>query len=152
MSESGRKPGGEAVTLRQSIWIRAEPERVFRALVERAELVHWFATEVDGDLRDGRPVAFTFASCNAVCRGEVLEVVPPRRVVFTFDRSRVTYELEASNGGTLVRLTDEGLPPDVPTVAGQSEGWAAYLCNLKVRIEDGRDLRADQPQGTILPK
>jgi hypothetical protein len=73
-------------------------------------------------------------------------------VVFLFDQTRVTFELSPYEGGTRVLLLDEGLPRDLDLVAGQSEGWAAYLCNLKVWIEIERDLRADQPAGTILPR
>ena len=141
------------VTIRQSIWIAATPERVYRALTTRDDLVRWFASEVESEeIATGAPVRFVFASCRSTVDGRWLELEPNRRIAFLFDDSRVSIELEPLAGGTRVTLTDAGLPRDVDHVAGQSEGWAAYLCNLKVVLELGRDLRADQPAGTILPK
>lgn len=138
-------------TIRQSIWIDAPPERVWRALTTKAELARWFVTDVEGEIRPGAEATFVFASCDARLPGRWLEIEPGRRVAFLFDKSRVTVEIIPLDGGTLVKLTDTGLPPDLTQVAGQSEGWAGYLCVLKVWIEMGRDLRADQPRGTIIP-
>lgn len=146
------EPVDRSFTLRQSIWIGAAPERVWRAISEREELARWFVSDLAGEVRAGADVQFVFDSCNCRMPGRILALDHGRRISFAFGESRVTIEIEAMDGGTLVRLTDEELPRDPEAVAGQSEGWSAYLCNLKVVIEVGRDLRADQPAGTILPK
>jgi uncharacterized protein YndB with AHSA1/START domain len=140
------------LTIRQSIWIDAPPERIWRAISTREELVRWFVTDIESGFREGDEIRFVFASCNAMLAGRFLAVEPNRRIAFLFDESRVTIELTPHEGGTRVLLVDEELPRDFDHVMGQSEGWAAYLCNLKVWVELGRDLRADQPPGTILPK
>jgi uncharacterized protein YndB with AHSA1/START domain len=145
-------PEHRDVTIRQSIWIDATPERVYRALTTRDELVHWFVSDIESEFREGADIRFEFASCNVTLAGRYLELEPDRRVVFLFDKSRVTFTLEPHDGGTRVLLINEKLPRDFDLAIGQSEGWAAYLCNLKVWIELDRDLRADQPTGTILPK
>lgn len=152
MTGEASKPAGGDYTLRQRIWIKATPERVYRALTTRDDLVRWFVSDLVADVRVGGAIRFVFASCGATLAGEYLALERNRKVSFTFDASRVTFELEAQEGGTLVQLTDEELPRDIDQVAGQAEGWSAYLCNLKVLIELGRDLRSDQPSGTILPK
>lgn len=145
-------PDPRDVTIRQSIWIDAPPDRVYRALSTREELVRWFVTDIESGFQEGDEIRFVFASCNATLKGRFLALEPDRRIAFEFDESRVTFELTPHEGGTRVLLVDEQLPRDLDLVIGQSEGWAAYLCNLKVWIELERDLRADQPAGTILPK
>jgi uncharacterized protein YndB with AHSA1/START domain len=146
------RPDAQGFTVRQAVWIAAPPERVYRALTGREDLVRWFASEAEVDARPGGAVRFSFASCGSESAGTFVALEPGRKVSFTFGGSLVTFLLEARDGGTLVRLTDEGLPRDIDRVAGQAEGWAAYLCACKVLIETGRDLRADQPPGTILQR
>lgn len=145
-------PERRDLTIRQSIWIDATPARVYSALTTPEELVHWFVSDIESEFRKGADIRFEFASCNTTLAGRYLELEPDRRVVFRFDKSRVTFTLEPHDGGTRVQLINEELPRDFDSVIGQSEGWAAYLCNLKVWIELKRDLRADQPAGTILPR
>ncbi len=81
----------------------------------------------------------------ATARGEFVELVPDRRVVFTWGwvdhpgvppgSSTVTIELIPDDGGTLVRLTHDGLPDE--EVPLHVAGWEHYLPRLAMLAEGG---------------
>jgi len=79
----------------------------------------------------------------AAASGQFLEVVPPRRLVFTWGwegneipvpprSSTVMIELEPADNGTLLRLTHSGLPTDVTEL--HRKGWERYLDRLARRV------------------
>ncbi len=78
-------------------------------------------------------------------RGEFVELVPNRRVVFTWGwvghpglppgSSVVEVDLAEDGTGTLVTLTHRGLPPDEVPV--HTAGWDHYLLRLAVVATDG---------------
>jgi uncharacterized protein YndB with AHSA1/START domain len=77
--------------------------------------------------------------------GRFVELVPHRRVVFTWGweghptlppgSSRVEIDLIPDGIGTLVRLTHRDLPPD--EIAKHRSGWDHYLPRLAVAAEGG---------------
>ncbi len=83
--------------------------------------------------------------------GQVVECLPPSRLVLTWARprdeadatkhSRVTFEIKAE-GAALVRLTvtHEDLEADPQMLAGISGGWPKILSNLKTLLETGHAL------------
>lgn len=91
---------------------------------------------------------------DGVARGEVVELVPDRRIVFTWGweghptlppgSSTVTIELTPSDGATLVTLTHANLP------MGESglhrDGWNHYLARL-AGVASGEDMGADTGLG-----
>ena len=92
----------------------------------------------------------------AAASGHFLEVVPPRRIVFTWGwegngipvppgSSIVTVELEPADGGTMIRLTHSGLrPADVREL--HRNGWERYLGRL-ARRASGEDPGPDRYDG-----
>lgn len=121
--------------------IAAPPERVFAAWIDPAQLAAWMSpvghaeaevdAQVGGELRitmigDGRRIEH---------RGQYREVVPGRRLVFTWsspytgsEPSIVTVELEPIETGTIVRLIHERLPADA--VEAHRNGWTPMLERL----------------------
>jgi uncharacterized protein YndB with AHSA1/START domain len=80
-------------------------------------------------------------------RGEFVELVPDRRVVFTYGWERgdvgvppgstvVEIDLRPTPSGTELRLVHRGL--EGPMADAHSGGWANYLTRLACRAE-GRD-------------
>jgi uncharacterized protein YndB with AHSA1/START domain len=123
--------------LTKEIWIDAPPEEVYRYLVEPELVVRWFGQESSNDRRDGGVCRVSVHG--HVTRGEFVELVPGRRVVHTWGwegpgqvhppgTTTVEWELEPSNGGTLVRLRHTGLTDD--EARGHGDGWDQFLPEL----------------------
>jgi uncharacterized protein YndB with AHSA1/START domain len=108
------------------------PERVWRDLVDPAELAAWlmptdFVPEVGTE--------FVLETGNAevgTIRGEVLELDEPRRLRCRwsggFGDTVVTFELFPEGGGTRLRVRHDGFgDPLPPEFAGFDEGWQQKL-------------------------
>jgi uncharacterized protein YndB with AHSA1/START domain len=132
----------EAHAIDCEIMIAAPPERVFRYFVEPAAMAQWLGQQHRLDPRPGGIFRVT-VSRGAVASGTYLQVTPYSRVVFTWGwegrddlppgASLVEIELEACQGGTLVRLHHSGLRAGarVPFTPGEhGSRWAHYLAKL----------------------
>jgi uncharacterized protein YndB with AHSA1/START domain len=135
------------------IYIAAQPERVFRALVEPQEVLRWWGqpgiylcTEFVADLRpggnwrssgigpDGGPFEVT---------GQYMQVDPPRVLVHSWiaswtgdARTTVRWELEPKEGGTLLRLLHSGLAA-YPGIGDSYRGWPRMLGWIQALLERG---------------
>jgi uncharacterized protein YndB with AHSA1/START domain len=131
-------------------WIAASPPTVFAFFTDSERWAAWQGVggtvdaRVAGQLRVIMPDA-------AAASGQFIEVVPPRRIVFTWGwegneipvpprSSTVMIELEPADNGTLLRLTHSGLPADVGEL--HRKGWERYLDRL-ARRATGNDPGAD---------
>ena len=129
-----------------SVDIAATPERVFKAL-STAEVADWWVRpgifdtrEWSGDVRVGGRWRSSGIARGAsyTLEGEFLEVDPPRKLVFTWQRvgtrgaprTTVTYLLERLDGGTRLRLRHDGFPSS-EAGAGASAGWETSFARLK---------------------
>jgi uncharacterized protein YndB with AHSA1/START domain len=127
--------------VRLEIWINASAETVFELLTEPAAMTTWLAELVDADPRpDG--IFFISGPSGLSISGTYLEVVPSRKVVFTWGgvegvkpgQSTVEFLLEPDRGGTLLRLRHYGLPR--PAVEPHRRGWVySGLVKLKDAAE-----------------
>ena len=148
------------------IWIKATPERIWRALTDPQELEGYgYGGRYDADVRAGGEyrVGATDQMLPAgapelMVDGEYLEVEEPRRLVQTwhalFDEqmtaeppTRMTYELEPGRGGvTTLTLTHQ--VDGAPLAAGITSGAVAeaggglpwVLSDLKTLLETGETL------------
>jgi len=148
------------------IWIKATPERIWRALTDPQELEGYgYGGRYDVDVRAGGEyrVGATDQMLQAgapelMVDGEYLEVEEPRRLVQTwhalFDEqmtaeppTRMTYELEPGKGGvTTLTLTHQ--VDGAPLAAGITSGAVAeaggglpwVLSDLKTLLETGETL------------
>jgi uncharacterized protein YndB with AHSA1/START domain len=139
-----------AHTIVEEITIRASAERIFAALTDPRQRVHWWgvegrfqATHMESDLRPGgrwltrgtawggRPFTVT---------GEYRLIEPPRVLAFTWNadwdadapESLVRFDLSERAGVTTVRLTHSGL---TPASRDRHEGWPQILGWLKTYVE-----------------
>jgi uncharacterized protein YndB with AHSA1/START domain len=136
---SGKDP------LVKEIYIEARRELVFEHLTEPARLLRWMGLAADLDAQPGGIFRID-PNGRDVIRGTFLEVIPHRRIVFTWgweeDGARVPagsttveIDLEEKGSGTLVRLTHRGLPDDA--LPNHELGWTHYLSRLKIAVEGG---------------
>jgi len=130
--------------------IDARPETVFRLLTDGGEYVKWKGENAQLDARPGGVFRVTFPNRTDVVAGRFVEVIPSRRVVFTWGwensplvapgTSTVEIDLEPVGSGTRLRLVHRGLPPE--TLASHTEGWDFFLPRLTAvaeRREPGSD-------------
>jgi uncharacterized protein YndB with AHSA1/START domain len=134
----------EAVSVEREIAIAASPETVWGFLVEPEKMTRWMGLTAALDPRPGGVYR-----CDVIpghtARGEVVEIDPPRRLVFTWGwepgpegpnpvppgSSTIEIELVPDGGGTLLRFTHRDLP-SAESAASHGRGWDHYLGRLEV--------------------
>jgi len=131
-------------TIEKEIFIRATPERVFRALTEKAELEAWFVKEATIDLRVGGALRL-FWDPESV-EGTFLEIDPPRRVVFTWDErpaiagiTTSAFTLTAEGEGTRLHLVHSGFGSGAAwdrLFNNINGGWDSELQKLRTYLEE----------------
>jgi uncharacterized protein YndB with AHSA1/START domain len=138
--------GAGAVRVAQRF--EAPAERVFEAWLDPAMAGTWlFATasrpmtqvEIDPRVGGGFRLRDDAGSANVEYRGRYVEIVPPRRLVFTLAlkngakaATRVIAEIVPRKTGCELRLTHENVPPDH---ASRIEGrWAGMLYGLGTKL------------------
>lgn len=125
--------------------IGAPPEVVFQFLIDPEKMLRWIGKEVELDARPGGRFRLD-VNGRDVIRGEFVEVVSHRRVVFTWgwegegDRvspgsTTVEITLERDGEGTLLRLRHRGLTGRHRE--RHKAGWAHYLPRLSMVSEGG---------------
>jgi uncharacterized protein YndB with AHSA1/START domain len=154
---------GDAVIV--EVEIAAPPERVFQALTDEKQLFTWWGSEpsvnlitftMDGSKggryhyactpkgnRDFGPITEQLKQNGEVvfdCHGEVLEIDPPRLLVWSWianwhkdpkHATIVRWELSPSKAGTLVRVTHNALANEPEARKDYGSGWQGVLQLLK---------------------
>lgn len=128
----------------QETRIEADPATVFAFLTDPERLLRWMGVSATLQPEPGG-LFLVDVSGGHVARGEYKEVVPVSRLTYSFGweshgsvppgSSLVEIDLLPQGGGTLLRLTHSGLPPD--QVALHAEGWAHYCARLAVAAGGG---------------
>jgi uncharacterized protein YndB with AHSA1/START domain/DNA-binding transcriptional ArsR family regulator len=131
-------------------YIEASPERVWEALTDPELTAQYWGHSNISDWQVGSPWEHrrTDGSGIADVAGTVLESLPPRRLVTTFDApgaeppggpTKVTFDIEPYH--EIVRLTviHENLADD-EALQAISAGWPAVCANLKSLLETGHVL------------
>jgi len=127
-----------ADVVQREIRIDAAPSTVFEFLTDPAKMVRWMGTEAVLDPRPGGDYRVNISGHERVS-GEVIEIVPDRRLVFTWGwedgalplapgQSTVEITLEPDGQGTRLRLTHRDLPPGMHTF--HRLGWEYALDRL----------------------
>lgn len=128
--------------------VAAPPAEVYRYFTEPRL---WERRQGTGATLDARPGGALHVrmggSAEAGARGEFVELVPGRSVVFTWGwvdapfgdvppgSTQVQVDLIADGEGTIVRLTHEALPQGQEPM--HEEGWSRYLDRLATRLAGG---------------
>jgi uncharacterized protein YndB with AHSA1/START domain len=144
--------GGENIdmdkkTIKKELFIKATPERVFKALTQKEELEHWFVQEAIIDLQPGAEIQTNWAPGMGE-HGKVKEVMSPHLFSFTWEGqfsptpTTIKFELKAEKDGTLLTLNHSGIGEgkgwEAYTNMDQNgKGWDAHLNDLKSWVETG---------------
>jgi uncharacterized protein YndB with AHSA1/START domain len=104
-------------------------ERVWRAIVDPAELERWFVAPVDWTPALGEG----FGSPGAPGRGRITELDPPRLIAWTWEGQRFRFELRPDGDGCLLAFTH--VFDDGALAARQAAGWELYLGRLDGHLE-----------------
>jgi uncharacterized protein YndB with AHSA1/START domain len=130
------------------ITIAAAPETVFRLLTDPTQYVRWKGKLAQLDARPGGVFRVDFANGKDVVAGRFTELIPARRLVFTWGwegsevvppgSSTVEIDLEPDGSGTRLRLVHRGLPE--AGIARHTEGWDYFLPRL-TDVAEGRPPR-----------
>ncbi len=145
------KPTTTSDTIVQEITIKAQADRIFRALTDPGQLVKWWGaegrfqtTEMNSDLHPGGKWMMRGTGMGGkpftVC-GQYREIERPRLLVFTWlpdwqedaTETLVRFDLEEKNGVTMVRLTHSGLTSE--SARSSHRGWPQILSWLQAYAE-----------------
>jgi uncharacterized protein YndB with AHSA1/START domain len=115
------------------------PEKVFRAISEPAELAHWFPATVETELRTGAPIRFEFEEHDVEGgAGEVLEIDPPRLLVYSWGATVLRWEVVPDGAGCRLRFThtlgEAGGWGGRLAAARHAAGWDVCLAALEARL------------------
>ena len=124
----------------QELTVRAPAHVVYAMLTDPALFVQWMAVDAVLDPRPGGVVRWTHANGDS-CAGRYVELVPGRRVVFTYGWERAEVEIPPGSttvtvdltptpdGATTLRLVHSGL--DDLAADAHHGGWRHYLGRLR---------------------
>lgn len=134
------------------VYINAPPEKVWAALTDgKSERPYWAGTRHDSTFRKGDPIRY-IRNGKVDIEGEILEVEPGRRLVYTFGVSgpgpmhdegptTVEYLIDTNGAATRLTVTHSGFSKRNSLVRGGiSKGWPAILSSLKTILEGGKPL------------
>jgi uncharacterized protein YndB with AHSA1/START domain len=133
--------------------VAVPPERVFAYFTDSAKWTAWQGTEAEIELRPGG-IWRVNVTGDGFASGHVVEVVPNRRVVFTWGweqkppvlpgSTTVTIDLLPDGDGTRIQLTHSDLPSD--QVELHRMGWEHYGSRLAA-VAEGREPGSNLPGG-----
>jgi uncharacterized protein YndB with AHSA1/START domain len=146
----------ERVIVRVERRVAAPPAAVYAYLTESDRWASWQGEEATIEPQPGGLFRMRMGT-GETARGQFVELVPDRRVVFTWGwvdvpgvppgSTTVEIELVAEGDGTMIRLTHRDLPADdAPT---HEAGWRHYLTRLGARAE-GLEPGPDPGPGTAI--
>jgi uncharacterized protein YndB with AHSA1/START domain len=135
---------GERGVVVSEVRVEASPEAVFDFFTRPEKLRRWMGLAAETEDRPGGAWRVDFNGRGSVAAGELVEVEPPHRVVFTWGweqteaapfplppgGSTVEVTFTPEGDGTRVRLEHRDLPPDLRVFHGF--GWEHSLSRLAV--------------------
>lgn len=129
----------------KTIHVDAPAELLYELLTDAEHFVRWMAAAATIDARPGGTIRWTHANGDS-CAGSFVELVPARRIVFTYGWERadvgvppgstiVEITLRPRGAGTELRLVHRGLAG--PMADAHAGGWDNYLRRLALTAERG---------------
>jgi uncharacterized protein YndB with AHSA1/START domain len=135
----------ERLSVTREVVIDASPETVWEFLVDPDKITRWKGTGISFVAEVGSPYRIDVVP-GAAAVGEIVELDPPRRLVYTWGweghptvppgSTTVAYELFPEGTGTRLRLTHSDLP-SADEVDSHTHGWEHYLQRLAVAAAGG---------------
>lgn len=134
--------------IQRNLWLKAPPERVWRAITEPEQIQKWFSPTIPWAVSKFEVGGLIYAVGYESQAGTIDVIDPPREFTYHWDslppeppyRSVMSYRLEEENGGTRLRFSESGfeaLPGDLGAKRAKQNnaGWKMGLANLKAYLE-----------------
>lgn len=133
-------------------YIRTTPAKLWQALIDpEFTRLYWAGTSQESEWKPGASWRLMIPDGRVGDTGEVLEIVPERKLVLTWRNefkpelreegfSRMTYELEQQGDSVKLTVTHEIDKPDSKFIKAVSGGWPHLLSSLKSLLETGESL------------
>ena len=130
-------------------FIRTTPEKLWAALTSPDTMKqYWFGMHQECDWKVGSSWKLVFPDGRVADTGEILEVDPPRRLVFRWRNefiselkaegpARCSYEIAEERGAVKLTVTHAIDRPNSLFIDKVSGGWPQILSNLKSLLETG---------------
>ena len=138
----------EPLVVQRETQIAAPAATVFAYLTDPEKIVSWMGVEAATETRPGGLYLLkgVGGAGGRVARGAFREVVPVHRLAYSFGwdgdeqvppgSSLIEIDLIDQDGGTLLRMTQTGLP-NAAQCSGHNKGWAHYLTRLTIAAAGG---------------
>lgn len=157
VSNSEKNAEGETMTKEMSsftyvIYVRSTPDEVFEAITKPELAKQFWGHENISDWKPGSKWEHVRANDQRTVElvGEVIEVLPPRRLTTTWANasqasdpasySRVTYEIEEYEDMARLTVSHDELVAGSGMDNGIRRGWPIVLSSLKSFLESGHGL------------
>jgi uncharacterized protein YndB with AHSA1/START domain len=133
-------------------YIRTTPEKLWQALLgPEFTRQYWSETWHDCEWKPGAAWRLMLPDGRVADSGEILEIVPEKRLVWTWKNefkpelreeghSRMTYELEQIGDTMKLTVIHEMDKPESKFIEAVSNGWPAIMASLKSLLETGDSL------------
>ena len=135
-------------------YIRTTPQKLWDALL-KPEFTrrYFFGVSIESDWQAGSPWRMIDGKGTVTDSGEIIEIVPLKRLVRTWRNefvpdmtaegySRCTFDIAEKNGVVELKVTHEMERDGSKTIAGVSTGWPKILASLKTLLETDEPLPA----------
>jgi uncharacterized protein YndB with AHSA1/START domain len=135
-------------------YIRTTPKKLWQALIDpEFTRQFWCETWQDCEWKPGASWKLMTPDGRVADSGEILEIVPERRLVLTWQHeikpelhaeghSRMTCELEPQGEAVKLTIVHEIEGAGSKLIEGVSSGWPHILASLKSLLETGESLEA----------
>lgn len=127
--------------VRLTMEVPVEPERVFDAWTNAAQLVEWFCHWAEMTVTEGGPYRLGWDGYEAVWEGTYVEVDRPNKLAFTWNPpavifpagaypTTITLTFEDLDGATRMVMEQSGFQ-GAPEMESSLELWRSYLYTLR---------------------
>jgi uncharacterized protein YndB with AHSA1/START domain len=143
----------DSYTVKCETHVPAPPATVFAFFIDPDKLMRWIGNGATMESQPGGLYLLKDIAGKATARGKFREVIPVHRLAYSFGwdhsadvppgSSLIEIDLIEQGGGTLVRLTQSGLPNEQER-ANHEKGWLHYVDRL-TSVLSGGDPGPDGP-------
>ncbi|MFP2929427.1 SRPBCC domain-containing protein [Pyxidicoccus sp. 3LG] len=149
MKEGTLRAKGDRFELRYERRLAHTPEKVWRALTDKAELVHWFPAIIEGPREAGADLRFLFEGEPSYQGNGKLSVYdPPNVLEFSWDGDVLRFELKPEGTGCLLVFTSTF--DDRARAYRDGTGWHVCLDNLETRLDGKTPAGHDSERSNLL--